>query len=148
MPCTWGDTKSVEIIFMVPSGQSAYNFSVEAGVINIGTSNGVLLKCTDSGAYVLSINGTTVYTSPTTGFRLDKWMIMTITNTGSGNCIVEFKNLTDATTESYTYTGGAISSSILVSPWCGIRNTDIDFPNTDRWCLVDYMSIRYQSNRT
>ena len=151
LPCTWGDTEKVEIIYMVPDGQSQYNFTVEIGFgESKDLNNSAIIRCQNNDNYTFEINrGSPSATSAVAGIRKNKWMMLTITNTGTGNCLFTLKNMTDNTTESYNYTGGALSMSALITPWVGLRNRSGTTPSSNRMLFVDYMSIRYKcANRT
>ena len=72
------------------------------------------------------------------------WIYAKITNTGGGNAFFEISDLNTGYSDSYNYTGGSISTGLIMIPLVTVTNPESNNKNVE----IDYLSIKYKSSRT
>lgn len=112
-----------------------------------GTSpaNAAIVESSNNGAFQFKINGSVVHTCTNWNqFFAGNPGMVTITNTGNGNCHFNITTPHDPPiklTDNFNYTGGALNVNGIVSPWAYVH--ELVGNREEKDILIDYIAIRY-----
>ena len=142
----WGDVKIIEFVWRYTGDATCLlEFGMTQSYTVSTNSVRIVYTTTPTNAFKFFVNGTNVYTTTLGGGNFTGgWVYGRITATTAGNADFFMNAITAGVSDSFSYTGGAITTTLALVPYLKLTNQNANSKTLD----IDYISISYQTNRS